>query len=103
DRRDDPINERRQQKLDRVSDGDPGNESDGRKLCSLVAQPIAEGVAGQKEWQAGRKPQRQHHEHAWLEVSPNSHVARVGWTHSAATQTLSGTSLAIMESSSAGP
>src|SRR5579862_1542882 len=45
------VDERRPKKLHRIGNSNPGNESYIRERCPLLAKPIAECVAGQKERQ----------------------------------------------------
>ena len=66
ERRVDPIDDRRPEELERVGEADPREEADRLERRALVAQPVAERVAGQQERQAGREAQREHDRDFWL-------------------------------------
>src|SRR5262249_62060315 len=55
------IDERRPEKLERIREPHPRQEADCGERRPLVAQPVAERVAGEEERQAGREAEREHH------------------------------------------
>ena len=73
-RRVDAIDDRRPEELQRIGQPDPRQEADRRQRRARVAQPVAERVAAEKERQAGREAEHEHHRHLRL-AQRRDHVA----------------------------